>query len=49
MAKIKLDSQTEKTIKTDNVYRYKNHKKKDRYVNPNIIESDIGKDFVGKN
>ncbi len=27
MAKIKLDSQTEKTIKTDNVYRYKNHKK----------------------
>lgn len=28
---------------------YKNHKKKDRYVNPNIIESDIGKDFVGKN
>ncbi len=25
--------------------RYKNKKKKDRYVNPNISESDIGKDF----
>ena len=25
---------------------YKNHKKKDRYVNPNINESDIGKDFI---
>lgn len=24
---------------------YKNHKKKDRYVNPNINENDIGKDF----
>lgn len=27
---------------------YKNHKKKDRYINPNIIESDIGKDFEGE-
>lgn len=25
---------------------YKNHKKKDRYVNPNINENEIGKDFL---
>lgn len=25
---------------------YKKHKKKDRYVNPNIDENDIGKDFI---
>ncbi len=27
---------------------YKNHKKKDRYINPNINENEIGQDFIGE-
>lgn len=31
---------------TEKAIVYKNHNKKDRYVNPNVNEADIGKDFI---